>query len=80
MECDWDSIPYREDDSELAKRIRAMSDEEFHLLLGPDEPCITEAALKRLGLLPVPDWARKPPKRKKPGLFDDIEPEDREES
>ena len=32
---------------------------------------ITEADLKRWGLLPVPDWARKPPRAAEPGLFDD---------
>ncbi len=37
------------------------------------EPCLSEALMKKWGLLPVPDWMRKPPRRKKnqPGLFDD---------
>jgi hypothetical protein len=41
------------------------------LFLDDDEPCITEADLKRWGLLPVPAWARKPPGAAQPGLFDD---------
>jgi hypothetical protein len=36
-----------------------------------EEPCFTEAALRKLGLLPVPEWARKPPGRKEPDLFDE---------
>ncbi len=35
------------------------------------EPCFTEAELTKMGLLPVPDWARKPPRPKVRGLFDD---------
>jgi len=33
------------------------------------EPCFTEAELKALGLLPVPDWARRPPRADEPNLF-----------
>jgi len=33
-------------------------------------PCFTEADLKKWGLLPVPEWARKPPRPKEPRLFD----------
>lgn len=29
------------------------------------EPCLTEALLKKWGVLPVPDWMRKPPKIKR---------------
>lgn len=47
-----------------------MSDEEFRSCLDPNSPWITEADLTRLGVLPVPDWARKPPKPKERGLFD----------
>ena len=34
------------------------------------EPCLTEAELTKMGLLPVPDWARKPPRPTEPSLFD----------
>jgi len=45
-----------------------------------EEPCFTEADFYRWGILPVPDWARKPPrpKRKERRLFDDAESADEE--
>lgn len=43
-----------------------------------EESCFTEAELKKLGLVPVPEWARKPPKAKTPGLFDDENGDDSE--
>jgi hypothetical protein len=35
------------------------------------EPCLTEALLKKWGIFPVPDWARKPPGPKEQSLFDE---------
>jgi hypothetical protein len=35
-------------------------------------PCFTEAEFKAMGLLPVPEWARRPPEPHEPGLFDDM--------
>jgi hypothetical protein len=54
-----------------------MTREEILACLDPDEPCFTEAELTRLGVLPVPEWMRKPPKlknrNKQPELFDEDE-------
>lgn len=41
--------------------------------LDPEQPCFTEEELKRLGILPVPEWARRPPKPAEPSLFDDLD-------
>jgi hypothetical protein len=47
-----------------------MSDEEFWPLLDPDEPCFTEDDLRRLGVPPVPEWMRRPPKRGQREFFE----------
>lgn len=41
--------------------------------IDPEQPCFTEEELKRLGILPVPEWARRLPKTDGPSLFDDLE-------
>ena len=57
---------------EAARGSRQETDtENLEDVLDPDEPCFTEAELKRLGLLPVPEWARKPPGSRGADLFDD---------
>jgi hypothetical protein len=54
-----------------------MTREEIMACLDPDEPCFTEEEFTRLGIFPVPEWMRKPPKLKSRNgqreLFDDAE-------
>lgn len=55
-----------------AETLAAGSNGQAEWQFGTDDnPCLTEDDLKRWGLLPVPEWARKPPKSSQPTLFDD---------
>jgi hypothetical protein len=48
-----------------------MTQAQESTVIDDGSPCFTEAELAELKLLPVPDWARKPPGPSQPGLFDD---------